>query len=174
MTPIDVRGILQTLPHRYPFLLVDRVIELEPGKRTVAIKNVTMNEPHFMGHFPHYPVMPGVLIIEALAQAAGVLSFATLGQVSDPNSVFFFVGIDKARFKRPVVPGDQLRLEVEILRFARSLSKFRGVATVDGQVAAEAELMCTLRTVEPPAALDGAASSGASSIPAPADGAARS
>jgi 3-hydroxyacyl-[acyl-carrier-protein] dehydratase len=174
MTPIDVRGILQTLPHRYPFLLVDRVIELEPGKRTVAIKNVTMNEPHFTGHFPHYPVMPGVLIIEALAQAAGVLSFATLGQVSDPNSVFFFVGIDKARFKRPVVPGDQLRLEVEILRFARSLSKFRGVATVDGQVAAEAELMCTLRTVEPPAALDGAASSGASSIPAPADGAARS
>ncbi|MFN5881977.1 MAG: 3-hydroxyacyl-ACP dehydratase FabZ, partial [Burkholderiales bacterium] len=157
-----------------PFLLVDRVIELEPGKRTVAIKNVTMNEPHFTGHFPHYPVMPGVLIIEALAQAAGVLSFATLGQVSDPNSVFFFVGIDKARFKRPVVPGDQLRLEVEILRFARSLSKFRGVATVDGQVAAEAELMCTLRTVEPPAALDGAASSGASSIPAPADGAARS
>ncbi|MFN5512046.1 MAG: 3-hydroxyacyl-ACP dehydratase FabZ [Burkholderiales bacterium] len=174
MTPIDVRGILQTLPHRYPFLLVDRVIELEPGKRAVAIKNVTMNEPHFTGHFPHYPVMPGVLIIEALAQAAGVLSCATLGQVSDPNSVFFFVGIDKARFKRPVVPGDQLRLEVEILRFARSLSKFRGVATVDGQVAAEAELMCTLRTVEPPAALDGAASSGASSIPAPADGAARS
>ena len=159
MTPIDVRGILQTLPHRYPFLLVDRVIELEPGKRAVAIKNVTMNEPHFTGHFPHYPVMPGVLIIEALAQAAGVLSFATLGQVSDPNSVFFFVGIDKARFKRPVVPGDQLRLEVEILRFARSLSKFRGVATVDGQVAAEAELMCTLRTVEAPASLNGAASS---------------
>jgi len=159
MTPIDIRGILETLPHRYPFLLVDRVLEMEPGKRIVAIKNVTMNEPHFTGHFPHFPVMPGVLIVEALAQAAGVLSFATLGKVSEPNSVFFFVGIEKARFKRPVVPGDQLRLEVEILRFARSLSKFRGVATVDGQVAAEGELMCTLRTVEPPARLDAASSS---------------
>jgi 3-hydroxyacyl-[acyl-carrier-protein] dehydratase len=165
MTPIDVRGILETLPHRYPFLLVDRVIELEPGKRAVAIKNVTMNEPHFTGHFPHFPVMPGVLIIEALAQAAGVLSFATLGKVADPNSVFYFVGIDQARFKRPVVPGDQLRLEVEILRFARSLSKFRGVATVDGQVAAEAELMCTLRSVDPPARIDLAAGGAAATSP---------
>ncbi|MFZ9408328.1 MAG: 3-hydroxyacyl-ACP dehydratase FabZ [Burkholderiaceae bacterium] len=167
MTPIDIRGILETLPHRYPFLLVDRVLELEPGKRIVAIKNVTMNEPHFTGHFPHYPVMPGVLIVEALAQAAGVLSFATLGKVSDPNSVFFFVGIDNARFKRPVVPGDQLRLEVEILRFAKSLSKFRGVATVDGQVAAEGELMCTLRSVEPPARLDGAGGQAQGQKPSP-------
>lgn len=150
MTTIDVRGILEYLPHRYPFLLLDRVLELEAGKRIVAIKNVTINEPYFVGHFPHIPVMPGVLMIEALAQAAGVLSFETLGQKSDPGSVFYFVGIDGARFKRPVVPGDQLRLEVEIVRFARSISKFKGVATVDGQVAAEAELMCTLRTVEPP------------------------
>ena len=150
MTAIDVRGILEYLPHRYPFLLIDRVLELEAGKRIVAIKNVTINEPYFVGHFPHIPVMPGVLMIEALAQAAGVLSFETLGQKSDPGSVFYFVGIDGARFKRPVVPGDQLRLEVEIVRFARSISKFKGVAIVEGQVAAEAELMCTLRTVEPP------------------------
>jgi len=150
MNPIDIRGIMEYLPHRYPFLLVDRVLELEHGKRIVAIKNVTINEPYFVGHFPHLPVMPGVLMIEALAQAAGILSFETLGRRSDASSVFYFVGIDGARFKRPVVPGDQLRLEVEILRFAKSISKFRGVATVDGAVAAEAELMCTLRDVEPP------------------------
>jgi 3-hydroxyacyl-[acyl-carrier-protein] dehydratase len=150
MTTIDIRGILEYLPHRYPFLLIDRVLELEPGKRIVAIKNVTINEPYFVGHFPHIPVMPGVLMIEALAQAAGVLSFETLGRKSDASSVFYFVGIDGARFKRPVGPGDQLRLEVEIVRFAKSMSKFRGVASVDGQVAAEAELMCTLRDVAPP------------------------
>ena len=161
MTTIDIRGILEYLPHRYPFLLVDRVLELEPGKRIVAIKNVTINEPYFVGHFPHIPVMPGVLMIEALAQAAGVLSFETLGRRSDPNSVFYFVGIDGARFKRPVVPGDQLRLEVEILRFARSISKFRGVATVDGAVAAEAELMCTLREVGPPSGTPAGAGPGA-------------
>jgi 3-hydroxyacyl-[acyl-carrier-protein] dehydratase len=159
MTPIDIRGILEYLPHRYPFLLIDRVLELEPGRRIVAIKNVTINEPYFVGHFPHIPVMPGVLMIEALAQAAGVLSFETLGRRSDASSVFYFVGIDGARFKRPVVPGDQLRLEVEILRFAKSISKFRGVATVDGAVAAEAELMCTLREVAPPTV--GAAQPGA-------------
>jgi 3-hydroxyacyl-[acyl-carrier-protein] dehydratase len=128
------------------------VLELEPGRRIVAIKNVTINEPFFVGHFPHIPVMPGVLMIEALAQAAGVLSFETLGRKSDASSVFYFVGIDGARFKRPVGPGDQLRLEVEIMRFARSISKFRGVATVDGAVAAEAELMCTLREIGPPQA----------------------
>ena len=150
MTTIDIRGILEYLPHRYPFLLIDRVVELDPGRRIVAIKNVTINEPYFVGHFPHIPVMPGVLMIEALAQAAGVLSFETLGRRSDPNSVFYFVGIDGARFKRPVGPGDQLRLEVEILRFAKSISKFGAVATVDGAVAAEAELMCTLREVAPP------------------------
>jgi 3-hydroxyacyl-[acyl-carrier-protein] dehydratase len=149
MTPIDVRGILEYLPHRYPFLLVDRVLELEPGKHIVAIKNVTINEPYFVGHFPHVPVMPGVLMIEALAQAAGILSFETMGRRSDAGSVYYFVGIDCARFKRPVGPGDQLRLEVRILRIARSIWKYAGKATVDGAVAAEAELMCTLRDIPP-------------------------
>ena len=149
MTTLDIRAILEHLPHRYPFLLVDRVLELEAGKRIVALKNVTINEPFFVGHFPHLPVMPGVLQIEALAQAAGILSFQTMGRVSDDRSVYYFVGIDSARFKRPVVPGDQLRLEVEIVRISRSIWKYAGKATVDGQVAAEAELMCTLREIEP-------------------------
>jgi 3-hydroxyacyl-[acyl-carrier-protein] dehydratase len=131
-------------------LLVDRVLELEPGRRIVALKNVTMNEPYFVGHFPHMPVMPGVLQIEALAQAAGILSFQTMGKVSDDRSVYYFVGIDGARFKRPVVPGDQLRLEVEITRVARSIWKYSGRATVDGQISAEADLMCTLREIGPP------------------------
>jgi 3-hydroxyacyl-[acyl-carrier-protein] dehydratase len=125
------------------------VLEIEQGKRIVALKNVTINEPFFTGHFPHLPVMPGVLQIEELAQAAGILSFQTMGRVSDDRSVYYFVGIDSARFKRPVVPGDQLRLEVEIVRVARSIWKYAGRATVDGQVAAEAELMCTLRAIEP-------------------------
>ena len=149
MSLLDIRDILEHLPHRYPFLLVDRVLELEKGKRIVAIKNVTINEPFFQGHFPHLPVMPGVLQIEALAQAAGILSFQTMGKVSDNQSVYYFVGIDNARFKRPVVPGDQLRLEVEIVRVARSLWKYAGRALVDGQVAAQADLMCTLRDIEP-------------------------
>lgn len=161
MTTLDIRAVLEHLPHRYPFLLVDRVLELEPGKRIVAIKNVTINEPHFTGHFPHLPVMPGVLQIEALAQAAGILSFQTMGRVSDAGSVYYFVGIDNARFKRPVVPGDQLRLEVEIVRVARSIWKYAGRATVDGQVAAEAELMCTLRAIEPGGNGQGAAGQGA-------------
>jgi 3-hydroxyacyl-[acyl-carrier-protein] dehydratase len=152
MTTLDIRAILEHLPHRYPFLLVDRVLELEKGKRIVAIKNVTINEPFFVGHFPHLPVMPGVLQIEALAQAAGILSFQTMGRVSDDQSVYYFVGIDRARFKRPVVPGDQLRLEVDIVRAARSMWKYAARATVDGKVAAEAELMCTLREIEPGAA----------------------
>ena len=156
MTTLDIRAILEHLPHRYPFLLVDRVLELEPGKRIVALKNVTINEPFFVGHFPHLPVMPGVLQIEALAQAAGILSFQTMGRVSDDQSVYYFVGIDSARFKRPVVPGDQLRLEVDIVRVARSIWKYSGRALVDGQVAAEAELMCTLRTIEPKPADQGA------------------
>ena len=149
MNILDIRAILEHLPHRYPFLLVDRVLEIEAGKRIVAIKNVTINEPYFVGHFPHMPVMPGVLQIEALAQAAGILSFQTMGRVSDDRSVYYFVGIDGARFKRPVVPGDQLRLEVEITRVARSIWKYSGRATVDGLVSAEAELMCTLRDLPP-------------------------
>ena len=148
MTMLDIRAILEHLPHRYPFLLVDKVVELEKGKRIVALKNVTINEPFFMGHFPHLPVMPGVLQIEALAQAAGILSFQTMGRVSDDRSVYYFVGIDNARFKRPVGPDDQLRLEVEITRVSRSIWKYSGRAMVDGQVAAEADLMCTLREIE--------------------------
>ena len=120
MTVLDIRAILETLPHRYPMLLVDRVLELEKGKRIVAIKNVSINEPFFTGHFPYLPVMPGVLQVEALAQAAGILSFQTMGRVSGTSTVYYFVGIDRARFKRPVVPGDQLKLEVEILRISRS------------------------------------------------------
>lgn len=150
MTVMDIRAILEHLPHRYPFLLVDRVLELEKGKRIVAIKNVTINEPYFTGHFPYLPVMPGVLQIEALAQAAGILSFQTMGRVSDQGSVYYFVGVDNARFKRPVVPGDQLRLEVEIVRIARSIWKYAGRTTVDGQLCAEAELMCTLREIDGP------------------------
>ena len=146
---LDIRAILEHLPHRYPFLLVDRVIELEPGKRIAAIKNVSINEPFFLGHFPHLPVMPGVPIVEALAQAAGILSFQTLGRKSDADSVYYFVGIDAARFRRPVVPGDQLRLEVEIVRISRAMGKYTARATVDGAVAAEAQLMCALRQIGP-------------------------
>ena len=149
MTVLDIRAILEHLPHRYPMLLVDRVLELDKGKRIVAVKNVSINEPFFTGHFPYLPVMPGVLQVEALAQAAGILSFQTMGRVSDASTVYYFVGIDSARFKRPVVPGDQLRLEVEILRISRSIWKYAGKATVDGQVAAEAELMCTLSEIGP-------------------------
>ncbi len=147
---MDVREILETLPHRYPMLLIDRVTEMELGKRIVAYKNVTINEPHFTGHFPHFPVMPGVLIVEAMAQAAGVLSFKTMGKKSEPSNVYYFVGIDSARFKRPVVPGDCLRIEVTILKVSRSIWKYSGIATVDGAIAAEAELMCTLREIDPP------------------------
>lgn len=155
MTTLDIRGILEHLPHRYPMLLVDRVLELEKGARIVAVKNVTINEPFFVGHFPHHPVMPGVLQVEALAQAAGILSFQTMGRKSDAGSVYYFVGIDNARFKRPVAPGDQLRLEVQITRTARSIWKYSGRATVDGQLACEADLMCTLREIDPATAPPG-------------------
>ncbi len=155
MNVLDIHAILEHLPHRYPMLLVDRVLELEKGKRILALKNVTINEPFFAGHFPHHPVMPGVLQIEALAQAAGILSFQTMGRISDGGSVYYFVGIDGARFKRPVVPGDQLKLEVEIVRIARSIWKYSGRATVDGQITAEAELMCTLREIAAPVSPQG-------------------
>ena len=145
---MDIQGILKQLPHRYPFLLVDRVQELERNTRIRAIKNVTFNEPFFTGHFPGRPVMPCVLILEALAQAAGLLAFDAMGQVPDENNIYYFVGIDSARFKRPVVPGDQLVLEITIDRVRGGIWKFKGVASVDGEVAAEAELMCTMRHVE--------------------------
>ncbi len=146
----DIRKVMEFLPHRYPMLLIDRVLEVESGKRIKAVKNVSINEPFFVGHFPHVPVMPGVLIVEAMAQAAGILSFHTMGRKSDDHSVYYFVGIDNARFKRPVEPGDQLIIEVEVLRLARSVSKFAAKAMVDGQLAAEAELMCTLRALDDP------------------------
>lgn len=144
---MDIHEILAHLPHRYPMLLIDRILECEPGQRIVAIKNVSINEPFFVGHFPHHPVMPGVLIIEAMAQAAAVLSFRTLGTRPDENSVYYFVGIDAARFKRPVTAGDQLRLEVVLNRHARGIWKFSAKALVDGVVTTEAELMCTQRAL---------------------------
>lgn len=145
---MDIHEILEHLPHRYPILLVDRVLEVIPGERIVALKNVSVNEPFFPGHYPHHPVMPGVLIVEALAQAAAILSFKTLGGKPDDKSVYYFVGIDGARFKRPVSPGDQLILEVSIQVNKRGLWKFAAQAKVEDQVAAEAELMCTVRTIE--------------------------
>ena len=147
---MDIREILECLPHRYPFLLIDRVLTCEPGKKVVALKNVTINEPFFSGHFPHHPVMPGVLIIEALAQAAAVLSFRTMSHKADDNTVYYFVGIDKARFKRPVVPGDTLLLEAELKRHARNMWIFNCVARVNDAVVTEAELMCTVRSIGDP------------------------
>ncbi|MDP2793986.1 MAG: 3-hydroxyacyl-ACP dehydratase FabZ [Sulfurisoma sp.] len=145
---MDIHEILEHLPHRYPILLVDRVLEVVPGERIKALKNVSINEPFFPGHYPHHPVMPGVLIVEALAQAAAILSFKTLGGKPDDKSVYYFVGIDGARFKKPVSPGDQLILEVAIVANKRGIWKFAAKATVDGQLATEAELMCTVRSVE--------------------------
>ena len=144
---MDIQEILAHLPHRYPMLLVDRVLECEPGKRIVAIKNVTINEPFFSGHFPYHPVMPGVLIVEAMAQAAAILSFRTLGTKPDDKSVYYFVGIDEARFKRPVSPGDQLVLEVVLERKVRGIWKFNAKARVGEALAAEAKIMCTVRAV---------------------------
>ena len=144
---MDIKEILDHLPHRYPFLLVDRVVDFEIGKSIHAYKNISINEPFFTGHFPHHPVMPGVLIMEALAQAAGILSFKTMGTKPDDNSVFYFVGLDNARFKKPVVPGDQLHLHVEIVRQIRGIWKYKVEARVDGEVAAQAELMCAQRDV---------------------------
>ena len=142
---MDIHEILEYLPHRYPFLLIDRVVEVIPGKSIHAYKNVTINEPFFVGHFPHHPVMPGVLIMEALAQAAGILSFKTEDKKPTQSDVFYFAGIDEARFKRPIMPGDQLHLHVEIERQMRGVWKFKGEARVDGQLAAEARLMCAKR-----------------------------
>jgi 3-hydroxyacyl-[acyl-carrier-protein] dehydratase len=143
---LDIHQIKQYLPHRYPMLLVDRVLTWESGKTITAIKNVTVNEEFFNGHFPHKPVMPGVLMIEALAQTAAILSFLTMNVKPDENSVVYFVGIDNARFKRPVEPGDQLKMDVEIVRVSRGIWKYKAVGSVDGKVALEADLMCTIRS----------------------------
>lgn len=144
---MDIHEILKKLPHRYPILLVDRVLELEKGVRIKALKNVTIDEPFFAGHFPHRPVMPGVLMLEAMAQAAALLAFETLGVVPDDKTVYYFAGIDGARFKRPVEPGDQLVMDVTLDRMKAGIFKFKGVARVDGNLACEAELMCTMRTI---------------------------
>jgi 3-hydroxyacyl-[acyl-carrier-protein] dehydratase len=145
MDKMEIREILNYLPHRFPFLLVDRVLSCEPGKNIVAIKNVAVNEPYFQGHFPGNPVMPGVMILESLAQAAAILSFLTLNKDTTQNLLYYFVGIDKARFKRPVTPGDQLTLNVTMTRQVRGIGKFVCVATVEGEVVTQAELLCTIK-----------------------------
>ena len=144
---MDIHQILKQLPHRYPFLLVDRVLSIEKGKSIKALKNVTINEPFFQGHFPHRPVMPGVLMLEALAQAAALLAFDTLGSSPSDEMVYYFAGIDGARFKRPVEPGDQLTLEVELLRMKAGIFKFKARALVGEALTVEAELTCAMRAV---------------------------
>lgn len=142
---MDIHEILKLLPHRYPFLLVDRVLEIEPGRSLLAVKNVTINEPFFTGHFPERPVFPGVMILEALAQATGLLTFITVTDPPDHQTLYYFVGIDHARFKRPVEPGDQLMLHVTLIRQRARLWKFDAHATVDGKVVCEAALMCAAK-----------------------------
>lgn len=144
---MDINEIRQYLPHRYPFLLVDRVTELTEGKNIVAYKNVTVNEPFFNGHFPDHPVMPGVLIIEAMAQAAGILGFKTMGKTPQDGSIYYFVGSDKLRFKRPVIPGDRLQLEAVIVSEKRGIWKFDVKATVDGALVSSATILCADRKV---------------------------
>jgi 3-hydroxyacyl-[acyl-carrier-protein] dehydratase len=144
---MDIHQILKLLPHRYPFLLVDRVLEIDKGKSIKALKNVTINEPFFTGHFPHRPVMPGVLMLEALAQTAALLSFHTMDVVPDDNTVYYFAGIDGARFKRPVEPGDALTLCVKLDRMKAGIFKFKAKAWVGEELAVEAELMCTMRNI---------------------------
>ena len=144
---LDIHQILKQLPHRYPILLVDRVISIDKGKSIQALKNVSINEPYFTGHFPHRPVMPGVLMLEAMAQAAALLAFDTLGVTPDDKTVYYFAGIDGARFKRPVEPGDQLIMDVSLDRMKAGIFKFKGVTRVGDEVACEAELMCTMRTI---------------------------
>ncbi len=147
MSVMEIGEIKQYLHHRYPFLLVDRVLEIEPGKSIKALKNVTVNEPFFQGHFPHYAVMPGVLIIEALAQASALVSLKGLGTKVDDKTVYYFAGIDGARFKRPIVPGDTLILHSTLIAERRGVAKFATKAMVGEQLACEAELICTMRTI---------------------------
>ncbi|MCX7188892.1 MAG: 3-hydroxyacyl-ACP dehydratase FabZ [Methylotenera sp.] len=147
-TSMDIHEILDHLPHRYPFVLIDRVISMELGKEIVALKNVTINEPFFPGHFPYHPVMPGVLIVEAMAQAAAILSFKTMGVKPSDDSVYYFAGIDSARFKKPVSPGDQIVFNVKIDRILKGIWKYSGVARVDGNIVAEAQMMCILKAID--------------------------
>ncbi len=148
---LDIEAIMHQLPHRYPFLLVDRVLECVPGERIVALKNVTYNEPFFPGHFPHRPVMPGVMLIEALAQASGILAFKTAGVVPDTDTRFYFVAIDKARFRKPVEPGDQVMLKATLVRAFKGIWKFNCLAEVDGVEVASAEIMVAPETRVPDA-----------------------
>ncbi|SQI36372.1 (3R)-hydroxymyristoyl-[acyl-carrier-protein] dehydratase [Leminorella richardii] len=141
---LDIEEILSLLPHRYPFLLVDRVLDFDKGKFLKAVKNVSVNEPFFQGHFPGKPIFPGVLILEAMAQATGILAFKSLGRL-EPGELYYFAAVDNARFKRPVLPGDQLILEVEFIKERRGVARFRGVAKVDGEIACEADMMCARR-----------------------------
>ena len=145
---LDIHEILNHLPHRYPFVLIDRVTDLKLNEEITAIKNVTINEPFFPGHFPYHPVMPGVLIVEAMAQAAAVLSFKTMNVLPSEDSVYYFAGIDNVRFKKPVSPGDQLILNVKIDRVLKGIWKYKAQARVDDQIVAEAEMMCILKNIQ--------------------------
>ena len=145
MNTLEIKSIMEHLPHRYPMLLIDRVVSCDPGKEIVAIKNVSINEPYFTGHFPHHPVMPGVMIVEAMAQASAILAFQTFQLKSDKDNVYYFAGIDEARFKKPVVPGDRLMIKAQILRTMRGIWKFSAQAFVDEALVAEAKLLCTMR-----------------------------
>lgn len=147
MKTMDIHKVLSLLPHRYPFLLIDKVLEFEEDKRLLALKNVTYNEPYFNGHFPVKPVMPGVLIVEAMAQATGLLAMESRPEVLNPDTLYYFVGIDKVRFKRTVEPGDQLHLEVSLKTVKRGIWVFHGEARVDGSIVTKAEIMCTARDV---------------------------
>lgn len=147
MNQMDILAIMEYLPHRYPFLLIDGVTEIEPGKRIVGFKNVTINEPFFQGHFPKYPVMPGVLILESLAQAAGILTFKSVDVSPSENTMLFYAGIDNARFRRQVMPGDVLTLQAEITANKRGIWKYAAKALVGNEVAAEADLMCATREI---------------------------
>ena len=148
MAEMDMQQILTHLPHRYPMLMIDRVIAFDPGKRLVALKNVSANEPYFEGHFPHRPIMPGVLILEAMAQAAGILFFRSNNTRPDERTVYYYVGIDSARFKKPVVPGDQLEVEVHLERNLRGISRFTCVARVAGKTVAEASILCAMQGIK--------------------------
>ncbi|GAA4349722.1 3-hydroxyacyl-ACP dehydratase FabZ [Kangiella taiwanensis] len=147
MNSMDIYDVMKHLPHRYPFLLIDRVLDYTPGEKLTAIKNVTVNEPFFPGHFPHRPVFPGVLMLEALAQATGILAFKTTEDLPSEDSLYYFVGIDNARFKKPVEPGDQLLMEVEVIKRKRDMWKFSAKASVDGKVVCSAELMCARKDI---------------------------
>lgn len=148
MAEMDIGEIMKYLPHRYPMLLIDRVVEYELGASLVAIKNVSYNEPYFQGHFPNRPVMPAVIILEAMAQATGILVLRSMDKLPNEKSIYYFVGIDGARFRRPVVPGDQLRIEVNLLRSSRGIWKLRSDATVDGETVASGDLMGAMRELE--------------------------